>query len=82
MANGVGDGVVVGSGGAGAGVGFESLAGVSDGFLGTGYSASVEVSFIGMALIGAYVAISTARYFLHGTRVLAMVAGALGLQDD
>ena len=69
-----------GAGGKG-GDGFEALAALDADFLGTGYSTSVELSFIAMALIAGYVAISTARYFLAGTSVLDTVADTLGLRD-
>ncbi len=60
--------------------GFEALANLNDGFLGTGFSSSVEISFIAMALIFGYVAIATVRYFLPETRFLNTVVEALGLQ--
>ena len=60
--------------------GFEALASLNDGFLGTGYSSSVELSYIAMALIFGYVAISTVRYFLPETRFLNTVAEVLGLR--
>jgi hypothetical protein len=60
--------------------GFEALANLNEGFLGTGFSSSVEISFIAMALIFGYVAITTVRYFLPDTRFLKTVAQALGLR--
>ncbi len=60
--------------------GFEALANLNDGFLGTGFSSSVEISFIAMALIFGYVAIATVRYFLPETRFLNTVVEALGLR--
>jgi len=60
--------------------GFEALANLNDGFLGTGFSSSVEISFIAMALIFGYVAIATVRYYLPETRFLNTVVEALGLQ--
>lgn len=80
MTEGVSDVVVVGSEGGKGSDSFAALAGLNEGFLGTGYSASVEISFVAMALIAGYVAVSTARYFLHGSRLLATVAGALGIE--
>ena len=74
MNDGVSDVVVGGSEEYGA------MAALNEGFLGTGYPASVEISFLAMALIGIYVAFSTARYFLHGSRLLAAVTGALGFE--
>ncbi len=61
--------------------GFEALANLSDAFLGTGYSSSVEISYIAMVLIFGFVAITAVRYFLPETRFLNTVAGALGLRD-
>ena len=60
--------------------GFEALANLNDGFLGTGFSSSVEISFIAMALIFGYVAVATVRYFLPETRFLNTVVEALGLR--
>jgi len=68
--------------GGGTSDGFEALANLNDGFLGTGYSSSVEVSYIAMALIFGYVAISTVKYFFPETRFLGTVADALGLRDN
>ena len=62
--------------------GFEALANLNDGFLGTGYSSSVEISFIAMVLIFGYVAISAVRYFLPEARFLNIVAEAIGLRDS
>jgi hypothetical protein len=67
--------------GGGASDGFEALANLNDGFLGTGYSSSVEVSFIASALIFGYVAISMVRYFMPETRFVGAVAEVLGLRD-
>lgn len=55
-----------GGSGGGGGDGFDALAGFSDGFLGTGYSTSVEISFIVMAVIAMAVTFSTLRYILTG----------------
>ncbi len=60
--------------------GFEALANLNDGFLGTGFSSSVEIAFIAMALIFGYVAVATVRYFLPETRFLNTVVEALGLR--
>lgn len=66
--------------------GFEALASLNEGFLGTGFSSSVELSFVGMGFIIAYVMYSTARYFLEGRQVgarfMTSIATALGLGDD
>ena len=62
--------------------GFEALANLNDGFLGTGYSSSVEISYIAMVLIFGYVAITAVRYFLPETRFLNSVTEALGLRDS
>jgi hypothetical protein len=61
--------------------GFEVLTTLNDGFLGTGYSSTVELSFIAMALIFGYVAIGTIKYFSPETKFLISVAAALGLRD-
>ena len=74
--------VSISSEGSGASSGFEALAHLNDGFLGTGYSTAVELSFIAMVLIFGYVAITTFRYFLPETRVLNTVVQALGLRDS
>jgi hypothetical protein len=58
----------------------EALTTLNDGFLGTGYSASVEVSFILMALVAGYVAVSTARYFISGRGLAAFVAETFGFR--
>ncbi len=65
------------------GTGNESgaLASLNAGFLGTGYSSSVELSFIAMALIFGYVAISTVRYFLPETRFFDIITESLGIRD-
>ncbi len=65
------------------GTGNESgaLASLNAGFLGTGYSSSVELSFIAMALIFGYVAISTVRYFLPETRFFDFITESLGFRD-
>ena len=62
--------------------GFEALANLNDGFLGMGYSSSVEISFVVMTLILGYVAIGTVRYIRPETRFLSSVADALGLRND
>jgi hypothetical protein len=76
------DVVSVSSEGSSASDGFEALADINDGFLGTGYSSSVELSFIVMALIFGYVAISTVRYFLPETRFFNTIMESLGLRDS
>ena len=62
--------------------GFEAFANLNDGFLGTGYSSSVELSYVAMALIFGYVAISTVRYFLPEVRFIHSALAALGLRDS
>ncbi len=47
--------------------GFAALAGLQDGFLGTGYSTSVELSFLAMAAILTWVTYETTRYLLAVT---------------
>ncbi len=74
--------VSISSQGGGTSDGFEALASLNDGFLGTGYSTSVELSFIAMVLIFGYVAITMVRYFLPETRFLNTVVQALGLRDN
>ncbi len=74
--------VSISSEGSGTSDGFEALANLNDGFLGTGYSSSVEISLIAMVLIFGYVAITTFRYFLPETRFLSTVVAALGLRDS
>ncbi len=74
--------VSISSEGSGTSEGFEALANLNDGFLGTGYSSSVEISLIAMVLIFGYVAITTFRYFLPETRFLNTVVEALGLRDS
>ncbi len=76
------DVVSVSSEGSSASDGFEAFANLNDGFLGTGYSSSVEISYIAMVLIFGYVAITAVRYFLPETKFLNTVAGALGLRDS
>jgi len=44
--------------------GFDAFAGLSDGFLGTGYSTSTEIAFIVMSLIVVAVVFHTARYLM------------------
>ncbi len=62
--------------------GFESLAGVYDGFLGTGYSTAVELSFIAMALIVCYVIYGTAKYVAaeYDVDIGRSIAETLGLR--
>ena len=61
--------------------GFEALASLNEGLFGTGYSASIELSFMVGALIAGYLAISMFRYFLPEFSLLGIVAGAIGLRD-
>ena len=68
-------------GGASTGSGFEALSHLDDGFLGTGLSSSTELSLIVSALIAAYVAIGTVKYYRPGFSVFRTVTGALGLGD-
>jgi hypothetical protein len=60
--------------------GFEALANINEGFLGTGFSSSVEISFVAMAVMFAYVAIATVRYFMPEARFLNTVVETLGLR--
>ncbi len=76
------DAVSLSSEGSSTSDGFAALANLNDGFLGTGYSSSVEISFIAMALIFGYVAISTVRYFLPETRFFNTITESLGLRDS
>lgn len=61
--------------------GFEAVANLNAGFLGTGYSTTIELSLVVMVLIVGYVAHGTFRYFLPDFSVTKAVAGALGLRD-
>jgi hypothetical protein len=61
---------------------FEALANFNESFLGTGYSSSVEISFIVMTLIIGYVTIGTVRYLRPETRFLGSVVDVLGLRGD
>ncbi len=63
-----------------AGDGFEWVAGLNEGFLGTGYSTSVEVSFIVLAVIVLYVGFATAKYFLRGTDLEETISDLFGLR--
>ena len=58
-----------------------AFASLDNGFLGTGYSSSVELSFIVMALIVVYVANGTFRYFLPDFSLLRTITSAIGLAD-
>ena len=60
---------------------YDPLAGLNDGFLGTGYSSTVEASFIAMALILAYVGYAAAKYFLSESELGRSVAEAVGLRE-
>ena len=59
-----------------------ALARVNDGFLGTGYTTSVELSFIAMALILGWIGYETGRYFLAGTGIAERVAAKLRIDGD
>ncbi len=61
--------------------GFEAVANLNAGFLGTGSSALVELSYVAMVLIAGYVAHGTYRYFLPDFSITTTVAGVLGLRD-
>ncbi len=74
--------ISVASEGSGASDGFGVMANLNDGFLGTGYTSSVELSFIAMALIFGYVAFTTFRYLFPETRFLNAVVAALGLRGS
>jgi hypothetical protein len=64
------------------GDGYESLAALNDGFLGTGHSTGVELSLIVLFLIVGYVGMSLLRYFLPEFRPLRSVASVLGLHGS
>lgn len=49
------------------------------GFLGTGASSMVEVSYIVMLLIVGYIAYGTFRYFMPDVRITSKIMTALGL---
>ena len=74
--------ISVSSEGSGASEGFEALANLNDGFLGTGLSSSAELAFIVMALIFSYVAISTFRYIFPETRFFNTIVVTLGFRDS
>jgi hypothetical protein len=63
-----------------AGDGFEWVGELNEGFLGTGYSTSVEASMIVLGMIVIYVAYATAKYCLRGTDFHETVAEILGLK--
>ncbi|HSF95964.1 MAG TPA: hypothetical protein VLA52_13145 [Thermohalobaculum sp.] len=58
---------------------YDPLASLNDGFLGTGYSTGVELSFLVLALIVAGIVIAMLRYLLSGKRVFWRIAEAMGL---
>ena len=68
--------------GATSGEGFESLANLNSGFLGTGYTTTVELSFVAMALIILYIAFGMARYYIEGTELELKILRAVGLYED
>jgi hypothetical protein len=63
-----------------AGDGFEWVTGLNQGFLGTGYSTTVEVSFIVLGAIVLYVGFATAKYFLRGTELEETLSDLFGLR--
>ena len=60
---------------------YEAFASLNEGFLGTGYTTAVELSFIAMALILGYVGVSTFRYLLPDFSIFDSVSSVLGLRD-
>jgi hypothetical protein len=60
--------------------GFQWVGELNEGFLGTGYSTSAEVSMIVLGMIVIYVAYATAKYCLRGTDFHDTVAEILGLK--
>ena len=61
---------------------YDPLAGLNDGFLGTGHSTMVELSYIAGALVLAYVIFATAKYFLGGKGLLKGIGEAVWVKDD
>lgn len=59
----------------------DPLAGLNDGFLGTGYTSAVEISLIVGALMVIGVAVSLWRAYGPETRIFASIADAIGLRD-
>ena len=64
------------------GEGYDALASLNDGFLGTGSSSVMELSFVAMALIAIYVAHSTVRYCWPEFSLFRTLTGTLGLGDS
>lgn len=60
--------------------GAEAAFDLNAGFLGTGASSVVELSYVAMLLIVVYVAHGTFRYFLPDVRITAKIFSALGLR--
>jgi len=60
--------------------GFGWVAELNEGFLGTGYSTSVEVTFIVATLIVIYIAYGTAKYLTRGKNFGISVIEILGLR--
>jgi hypothetical protein len=60
---------------------YDPLQHINDGFLGTGYSTAMELSFIVLAVIVIGVAYSTYRYFLPETSIFRSIASAIGLRE-
>jgi len=67
--------------GGGTSDGFEMLASLNEGFLGTGFSTWTELSLIATALFIGYVAIGTVKYFRPEFSFLHALAGAVGLES-
>ena len=72
---------VVVSVGAGAGDGLEAALDLNHGFLGTGASTMVEISYIAMLMIVVYIAHGALRYYVPGFSLSATIFGVLGLRD-
>lgn len=69
--------------GEGSGDGFAAVASiVEEGFLGTGYSATVEISFLAMGLILCWVTYETSRYVLAITGLGEQIVEKLGLRRE
>jgi len=67
---------------ASSGEGYEAIATLNDGFLGTGYSTGVELSLVAFILIAGYVTTSLIRFFVPEFRPLRSVASALGISGN
>lgn len=61
--------------------GVEAGLDLNQGFLGTGSSTLVELSYIAILMIAVYIAHGALRYFMPGFSLSESIFGALGLRD-